>query len=280
MPLKILSLNLWHDAGPWKQRLALIREWLARLDPDLVAFQEVLCGPDVDLLRELVGDSERHVAFGGASPFWRNSDLEFGNAVVSRWPIVSRHELKLPDGGDGEARAVISVSIDAPVPGGQLCFSSTHLNWKLHQGAIREQQVVALCDHVLSLAPREGFPPIIAGDFNAEPDSDEIRYMTGLHSIEGRSVHFRDAWKVAGAGGAGCTWSNRNPYARKSFEPDRRIDYIFSGSPMIGGSGFTDSCQVVCDEARGPVWPSDHFGVYAELRLVDSGRFYNGLSAR
>jgi endonuclease/exonuclease/phosphatase family metal-dependent hydrolase len=268
LALKILSLNLWHDSGPWPERCALIRDWITRLAPDLIGFQELLSGPGCDQLQQLVGDLGYETEFFEACRFWGNPELDFGNGVASRWPILSRHELKLPDGNDGETRSALSVLVDAPVPGGQLCFTTTHLNWKLHHGAIRERQVAALCDHVLGLRSAEQFPPIIVGDFNAEPDSNEIRFMQGLHSLEGRSVHFRDAWRVTGGEGRGTTWSNRNDYARDCFEPDRRIDYIFSGYPMLGGSGFTESCRVVCNEVRDGVWPSDHFGIYAELRLV------------
>ena len=126
--------------------------------------------------------------------------------------------------------------------------------------------MIALCDFVLSLRPRGGFPTLLVGDFNAEPEAAEIRYVSGLQSLEGRSVHFRDAWRVAGDGGPGLTWSNRNPYARAWHEPDRRIDYVFAGYPQSDGVGRIESCRVVCDDERGGVWPSDHFGVYAELR--------------
>ena len=34
--------------------------------------------------------------------------------MASRWPIASREELRLPDAGDGETRAALSVEIDSP----------------------------------------------------------------------------------------------------------------------------------------------------------------------
>ena len=114
--------------------------------------------------------------------------------------------------------------------------------------------------------PRGGFPPLVVGDFNAETDSDEIRFMTGLHSLAGTSVYFHDAWRVAGDGGAGTTWSNTNPYARKELEPDRRIDYVFAGMPRRDGIGLLESCRVVCEDEQDGVWPSDHLGVFARLR--------------
>ena len=35
--------------------------------------------------------------------------------------------------------------------------------------------------------------------FNAPPEADSIRYLTGLHAIEGRSVYFADAYAWRGA---------------------------------------------------------------------------------
>ena len=79
-------------------------------------------------------------------------------------------------------------------------------------------------------------------------------------------MSFLDAWRMAGDGGPGITWSNTNDYARAALEPDRRIDYIFAGFPQRNGVGRIERCRVVCDDARDGVWPTDHFGVYAELR--------------
>jgi endonuclease/exonuclease/phosphatase family metal-dependent hydrolase len=271
MTLSVLSLNLWHDAGPWAQREGRIREWIDALRPDLIGFQEALSGDDLDQVGTLLEGRGYHTEFVAASPFWRDSGkLSFGNAIASRWPITSRSELRLPDRGDGETRAALSVTVDAPV--GPVGFTTTHLNWKLHQGDTRAMQVAALADHVIRLRPKGGFPPIVVGDFNAEPDSDEIRFMRGAHAIDGRSVYFNDAWRVAGnrreAGGGGDTWSNRNPYARTAFEPSKRIDYIFTGYPSANGVGVLETCRVVCDDEKDGVWPADHFGVYAELRTA------------
>jgi len=268
MSISVLTLNLWHDAGPWEARQQRIRDWLDRLDPDLIGFQEALRGESMDQVATLVEGRGYHLAYVEASPFWRQEapSLSFGNAIASRWPIREQHTLKLPDRGDGETRAALTASVEAPV--GEITLTTTHLNWKLHQGDTRCQQVVALADHVLAHRPRGGFPPLVVGDFNAEPDSDEIRFMRGAHAIAGRSVYFNDAFRVAGAGdqGPGYTWCNRNPYARTAFEPDKRIDYVFAGYPLANGIGRIERCRVACDDEKDGVWPTDHFGVYAELQ--------------
>jgi endonuclease/exonuclease/phosphatase family metal-dependent hydrolase len=268
VPLKVLTLNLWHDAGPWPERAKRIREWIDRLDPDLIAFQEALRLPQGDQVQALLDGRGYHVDYVRASAFWkhgREADAGcIGNAVASRFEIQSREELRLPRSGDGETRAALSLTLLAPC--GPVCFTATHLNWRLDHGHVRERQVVALCDLALRRRPAGGFPPILAGDFNAEPDAAEIRYVTGLQSLGGRSVAFLDAWRMAGDGGPGFTWSNRNPHARRELEPDRRIDYVFVGLPRRDGLGQIQGCRVVCDDERDGVWPSDHFGVYVELR--------------
>jgi endonuclease/exonuclease/phosphatase family metal-dependent hydrolase len=264
MPLRVLTLNVWNTSGPWPERAKLVREWLDRLDPDVIGFQEVLRGPGRDQLAELLEGRGFHTDFEKAIDFWGDGKLAFGNAVASRWPIREREAIALPDAGDGERRVVLSVTIAAPF--GPLSFSTTHLNWKLFHGHVREKQVVAACDLAFRRRPRRGFPLVLVGDFNAEPDSAEIRYVTGLQSLGGRSVYLVDAWRYAGDGGRGITWSNRNDYARVAHEPDRRIDYVFVGPALADGVGKVETCRVVCDEPVGDVWPTDHFGVCCEVR--------------
>ena len=270
MALKVLSLNIWHDQSPWSERARLIRQWIERLEPDLIGFREVLVGEGVDQVRELVGDSGFHTEYGAAMTLPDRTHLRFGNAIASRWPVLASEEIRLPDRGDWESRAALCVTVDSPY--GQIGLTCTHLHWQFNHGYVREKQVVLVAEKAWKSRPENGFPPIIVGDFNAEPGSDEIRYMTGLHSLHGESVAFMDAWAVAGdhslpgEEGQGITWSNRNAYARVENEPRRRIDYIFAGLPGREGLGAIESCRVVCNEEEGGVWPTDHFGVFAEFR--------------
>jgi endonuclease/exonuclease/phosphatase family metal-dependent hydrolase len=264
VPLRVLTLNLWHDQGPWSERAVRIRDWLDRLDPDVVGFQEALRAPGLDQVAELLEARLPNRDYAIAGRFRRGDrELEFGNAIAIRWPIAERHARALPDRSDGETRALLHVAIDAPF--GRLPFACTHLHWKFHHGDTRCAQVAVVAEEVLARRIRGGFPPVLVGDFNAEPDADEIRFLTGGHPLGGKTVYFHDAWRVAGSGD-GITWSNRNPYARANLEPNRRIDYVFAGYPTPQGIGLVEHCRVVCDDDAGGVWPSDHFGVYAELR--------------
>ena len=68
-----------------------------------------------------------------------------------------------------------------------------------------------------------------------------------------------------GGPGHGSTWSNTNSYAALEYEPGRRIDCVFAGLPLRSGLGQILVCRVVCDDEVNSAWPSDHFGVCAEL---------------
>jgi len=124
-------------------------------------------------------------------------------------------------------------------------------------------------------ADRAGAPPIVAGDFDATPDSASIRFLTGRQSLGGMSVHLRDAWAEAGNGRPGYTWTYRNGSARevitRHFQDrrhERRIDYIFLGSPHDSARpACVRDTRVVLDRPRASVWPSDHFAVYAEIEV-------------
>ena len=268
MPLKLLTLNLWNASGPWPERAKRIREWIDRLDPDLIGFQEAVRQSHFDQVSELLEGRGYDLDYVVASPYWqegREAEAgEVGNAVASRFPIAERAELRLPDSGDGEKRAALRVVVESPA--GRIAFTVTHLNWKLDHGWVRERQVVPLCDFAAKGAVRGGFPPVLVGDFNAEPDSAEVRYVQGLQAIAGRSVCFLDAWRTARCDGSGLTWDNTNPWARLEREPSRRIDYVFAGLPPKRGLGQVLACRVVCNDERDGIWPSDHYGVYAELR--------------
>lgn len=261
MTLRVATLNVWNRLGPWEQRRELIRRGITELAPDVMGLQEVIrMEGDMggfDQLAEISSGLGYQIAYGRSpeAQAWGN-----GNAILSRWPILE--SAVFPLSGTDEARSLVFARIDSPH--GQIPFFTTHLNWMLHEGHVRQRQARAVTDLVAKHAPIRGFPPILVGDFNAEPDADEIRFMRGLTGLGGQCVYFADSFGVAGEG-PGWTFSRRNPYAAQVREPNRRIDYIFVRGPDEKGRGEPLSSRVCFDQASGEVWPSDHFGVYATL---------------
>jgi endonuclease/exonuclease/phosphatase family metal-dependent hydrolase len=260
--LRVLTLNIWNLSGHWRSRREAILGVVRRCTPDVVCLQEVVAnerGNQAEWLASELGDWS--VAYAG-EPLVAGT-ARFGNAVLSRWPIETDSSAQLPYVPD--ELEVQRVVVHART-GGVDVFS-THLAWQLHDAALRERQVQALVRFVSECTdPAAPLGPVVAGDFNAEPDSNAVRYLSGLASLDGTSVYLQDAWRLAGDGGSGITWSNRNPHAALDQEPDRRIDYIFSGFRGRGGGGRPVECRVVADEPAGGIWPSDHFGLLAVLQ--------------
>lgn len=269
-PIKILTLNCWNLSSPYEERMALVRRGIEILQPDLIALQEIIVRPDgFDQGRDILADLGFEWVFGPAFAWSDTGDhlapeglaFGFGNVAASRYPIVERHWIRLPGASSGETRSATAIVV--ATPDGELPFVSTHLNWRFDHGYVREQQVVTLGDFAWAVAGERHLPPVIAGDFNAEPDSAEIRYMRGLQALAGRSVCFEDAWAAGGDGSAGLTWDNRNPFARTVDEPDRRIDYIFVGFQHERARLAVQDCRIVMDSGRNEVYPSDHLGLMA-----------------
>lgn len=262
--LRVLSWNIWWQYGPWEARRPTIAATLAQVDVDVICLQEVWEDPDVSFAAELAEPLGFHHVYGSRVDL---NGVRFGNAVLSRWPITHHEVLPLPAPSEAdELRTCVRADIDGPR--GALQVFTTHLNWRFDQSHIRQEQVRAICAFIARsrATGSHPFPPVLCGDLNAAPDSDEIRMLTGRAAVPEPKLVFHDAWEAAGTGSDGITWSNENPYARLDLEPDRRIDYVLAGWPKAGGAGHITSCRVECREPVDGVVPSDHYGVLAELR--------------
>ncbi len=261
--LRVMTWNLWWRFGPWEERLPAIAATLAALDADVIALQEVWDDGERNQAAELAeGLGYQHV-------YASRLDLDgvqMGNAVLSRWPIAGHEMRPLPAPPDKEElRTVVRADIDGPR--GALQVFSTHLNWRFDQSQVRQDQVDTIARFVHD-SPMRTYPPVLCGDFNAVPDSDEIRMITGRMQVPVDKLVFNDSWEAATerADGPGFTWSNDNVFAKEDLEPSRRIDYVFAGWPKSQGAGHILSSEVVCTEPVDGCQPSDHYGVLAELR--------------
>ncbi len=253
--LSVLSLNVWNREKNWLSRLQLIKQWLKRLQPDLIGLQEAV---DREHVQEIVGE------FGYRSE-WMGT--ESGIAIAARWPIENREELWLP-GDDKNSNGGPALRGMVRAPCGAIPFTcATTAFYMTGHGYKRERQMPALNQFARSRS-KEDFPAILVGDFNTDPESAEIRYLKGLQSLNGGSAYWCDAWEQAGEGSKGATWSRLNDYAAWAPWPNRRIDYIFVSQPRLDHAGTIEHCEVVCNESVDGVWPSDHFGVFARLRVA------------
>jgi endonuclease/exonuclease/phosphatase family metal-dependent hydrolase len=76
---------------------------------------------------------------------------------------------------------------------------------------------------------------VVAGDLDAAPDADSVRFWTGRHVIDGHSVCYRDAWASARPTEPGHTFVPGNPHGADWDWPFRRIDYVLVRCGDHGG---------------------------------------------
>lgn len=268
---QLVTWNLWWRFGPWRERGPAIEDALRAAAPDVVTSQEVHRGEDADQLASLAGAlGLAHLAW---SPNrlpgrwrWRGDDAdahaEVGVAVLSRWPLHHETEAALPDAGaEPEGRTALGVVVDHP--DGPLPLVTTHLSSSPAGSAVRVEQVRAVAQLVQRLRERvdASLPPVVTGDFNAEPESDEMRLLGGhLTAPAVPDLVLVDAWRLGRPVDAGYTWRRENPYLGPG-NPDARIDHV------LVGLGTAVVHLGLVGAAAGPdgVWPSDHAGVLVDL---------------
>ena len=260
--VRVLSWNLWWQFGPWEERRPAIEAEVVRIDPDIALFQEVWSTDEEDQAALLAARTGMHFA--------RTTDAEgkpqrFGNAILSRWPIESSEMIRLPDeNGDPSHRSALAVVVATPA--GQQLMTVTHIAWQYNAGPLRLAQLQAVVDLIDRHRPQDpdAPAPILAGDFNSVPESDEIRRLTGLSTPFHDELVFTDCWAAVGDG-PGYTWTRDNPHSADALWPRRRLDYVFVGWPRPKPLGNPLSAELVGVDPVEGIVPSDHYGVVVEL---------------
>ena len=280
--VRLLTINIWNQWGPWQERLKVLRRALGTESPDVVGLQEVLRMEQggMSQLDEVGEGLYPHRAYAPAFTIDAETGFTFGNAVLSRLPFVDQAYIALPNPVPQEPRSLLYVLCQTPH--GQLPIFVTHLDWQLELSHVRCEQVSFIVAHMAAVladaAKRPGadlLPAVLMGDFNAEPDSDEIRFLRGRHALPlpsggaRRGAYFNDCYLYCGGDEkSGVTFARSNRYAQMEREPDRRIDYIFSALPDRFGRGEPLLAYRCLDKPEEGVFPSDHYGVTTELRLA------------
>jgi endonuclease/exonuclease/phosphatase family metal-dependent hydrolase len=246
--VRVGTFNIHHGVGAnGDLDLSRTAAAIADLDADLVGLQEVdrnwagrseFADQAVDLANRL----DMHLAFGASLSRrrrWRAKQQgQYGNALLSRFPIRNVETTLLPRPRGGEQRALLDTEVD--VHGVVLRCLVTHLHH------LTRSERLAQVEAINATVTGHQMPTVLLGDLNSAPGSAEIRTLT---------EHLVDAWVVrglvagpGGSNGKGCTYSAQTPFMR--------IDYVLA-SPDIA----VEQVRVATTDA------SDHLPVAADLRL-------------
>lgn len=200
--LRILSYNIHHAEGvDGKLDVPRIAQVILSVDPDLVALQEV----DKNTIRtgkvnqdiELSRLTKMNSVFGSNITFQGG---QYGNAILSKFPIIKNKNFLLPNVDSGEQRGLLQSRIQISDKENVLFFS-THLD---HRRSDTERLASAKAiNQIIGLDNKS--PAILAGDFNDVPDSPTLKEL-------------------------GKVWLRTNKKILRTIpasKPSRQIDYIF-----------------------------------------------------
>ena len=153
-----------------------VAELLAGLDADLIALNEVDRGWAITGSPDLL--STYALATGLTPVFGPATDEVWGNALLTRLPILEIQRTRLPRGRDPLARSALTVIVEL-ADGSPLAIVVTHLSDVDRQGDTRLPQAQSIAAIVARRRER-GITAIVAGDLNARPGDPELEALESL----------------------------------------------------------------------------------------------------
>ncbi|MBA2390964.1 MAG: endonuclease/exonuclease/phosphatase family protein [Geodermatophilaceae bacterium] len=204
--LRVATFNIAHGRGRGGVvGLRRTTATLASLDADIICLQEVdrhysersgWADQATELAAALGMTAVWGVAMRRPSARPGQPPAEYGNAILTRLPVVEQRVVRLPGRPPAEPRSMVIAAL-----AGGLHVACLHLQ---HDSAPARAEQLAVALQELPEAP-----VMLAGDFNATPDAPE------LGPVRERLV---DCWDSAGRG-RGASFPSRFPL--------RRLDYVF-----------------------------------------------------
>lgn len=228
-----MSYNIQHGANmAGILNLDKIIEVIQDVNPDILGLQEVdqAFGDRsnfVDQVKTIADELDYHYCYG-ANLFVSDPKGAYGNAIISRHPIISSENVYLSSFGD-EQRGILRAEIQ--VGEKKLSFYNTHLGLTL---ADRKTQVGEVSKQI----NKADGPTILVGDFNTTDDNEDYQVLLEKANLV-------------------------DPFAEKpdletfpANKPRERIDYIL----------LSEGIQ--CEKAeRIQVETSDHLPIIVEIKM-------------
>jgi endonuclease/exonuclease/phosphatase family metal-dependent hydrolase len=203
LPVRVMTYNI-HSAfaSDGRQDPEAIARVIEASDADIIALQEISRGWLINGSTDLTAWFARRLGMqilykGTTGPMW-------GNAILTRFPVLEHGSGPLPLAGSLIARGYLWAKIDV---GDQepLLVIATHLHHLETENRVRLEQVpVALA--FWNEAPYS----LVMGDMNAEPSYPEMDLIAQAGLV--------DSWVEAGSG-KGYSWP--------AIDPFERIDWIW-----------------------------------------------------
>jgi tyrosyl-DNA phosphodiesterase 2 len=242
--LRVCTFNVWFDPYESARRCAAVLSILAETSADVIALQEVT----PRFLSALLAEPWVRAAYSVSRS--KLIDARYDVVMLSKLPVrhFVSHEISSDMG-----RKLHALTI--PTTRGSLVIAGIHLESMKERTPTRLKQIEE-CTPILSRADAS----IWLGDFNSAPSSEED---------EAIRCTFRDVWdELSEAPGYTRDTTKNAMLAKVKADRHQRIDRVF-----LRGDGFQPTTVRMLGTAPlpdtdGQVFPSDHFGLLAEIEAV------------
>ena len=202
-PIKVMTYNIHSGYNvDGSQDFEAIARVIEESGADIIGLQEVSRGRLMDGAVDMTGWLSRRLGMqvlflGTEEPIW-------GNALLTRYPIIESGESRLPLEGTtmhrGYLWAKLDVGADKP-----LLVIVTHLHHIVEDSQVRMVQVPVILEFWA-----EHNQTILLGDMNADPPTAEMKLIATAGMV--------DSWAESGVG---------DGYTYYATDPNKRIDYLW-----------------------------------------------------
>jgi poly(A) polymerase len=242
---KVATYNVWFDPFESARRCEAVLDILERELPDLVALEEVTAlFLEALLARDFVRGAYR-VSCTALPP-----DRRYDVVMLSRVPVRSFKAHTLPTSMGRRLHTMV-----VPTPRGDVAVAGTHLESMRDRTPVRLAQIT---ETIKVLTQSDA--AVWLGDFNAAPESEEDGALR---------TAFRDAWDELSSDPGYTRDTSQNAMLAKVKQDRRqRIDRVLLRGEGIVAHGVKLLGTEPLPGTEGQVFPSDHFGLLAELAIT------------
>ena len=278
--MRILTWNIqWGLGGDGLVNPERSARFIEKINPDIIALQEV-CNNFPVSTKSSHGNqpewfSQRFQGytclFSAAIDIWLSGERrQFGNLILSRYPVRKVIHHRLPQPADGKHRSsercALELLIESPI--GFLRFTTTHLEYTSSMQRKAQANYLRARHHEASghaknhdatltteLTPMYSLPSpesaVLCGDLNAIPSDEALAILCSQNPTE--NLALQNCWQVAYPGKPyPLTIGLRSP----GFDPAKAacFDYILATEDIVSRLEYMDSDSLIGVSDHQPLW--------------------------
>lgn len=247
--MKIATFNVWNNKTSWENRLHALTEEISRVNPDIIALQEVPGSEECQLIASMVNmpfynfkkypDEREGLAFLGKLPM---------NDVLSRSSELN------------ECAYRITLHLNGLIIG----ITNVHLDWR--SVSVRERQILTVTEWI-SKIKNTNFE-LLCGDFNSIPNVSSIyNYLVGEQSLQLKDTKWVDLaqhFQHPTLDFINNPWLHNRDKLNDARVPVR-FDWILLQSCYPAEEPTLNNIELFGNSPVSGLFPSDHYGVLTEI---------------